>query len=59
LFFCVKRLDTTKEAFVANAIRLMLERHQLFIHHVTKAIKVIAKYCTNMGIASNSSSLEE
>jgi hypothetical protein len=59
LFFRVRHWDTTKEAFVANAIRLTLEHHQLFIHHGTKAIKVVAKYCTNMGIASNSSSLEE
>jgi hypothetical protein len=52
--------DTTKEAFVANAIRLALEHHQLFIHHhAAKATKVAAKYCTSMGIPSSSSSKEE
>jgi hypothetical protein len=59
LFSCVRFRGTTKEAFVANAIRLALEHHQLFIHHhAVKAIEA-AKYCTNMGIPFSSSSLEE
>jgi hypothetical protein len=38
----------------------MLEHHQLFItHHVAKVLEVAAKYCTNMGIPSSSSSLKE
>jgi hypothetical protein len=56
LFFCVKLWGTTKEAFVVFA----LEHHQLFTHHhATKAIKTTAKYRTNMGIPSSSSSSEE
>jgi hypothetical protein len=60
LFFCVKLQGTTKEAFVANVIQLALEHHQLFTHHhATKVVEVVAKYYTNMGIPSSSSSLEE
>jgi hypothetical protein len=60
LFFCVTLWGTTKEAFVVDAIWLALEHCQLFIHHhVAKIIETITKYCTNMGISSNSSSLEE
>jgi hypothetical protein len=59
LFSCVRLRGTTKEVFVANAIRLALEHHQLFTHHhAAKAIKA-AKYCTNMAIPSSSSSLDE
>jgi hypothetical protein len=60
LFSCVRLQGTTKEAFVANAIRFALEHRQLFTHHhATKAIEAIAKYRTNMGIPSSSSSSEE
>jgi len=53
-------LGTTKEVFVANEIRLTLEHRQLFTHHhAAKVVETAAKYCTNMGIAPNSSSLEE
>ncbi len=46
-----------REAFIVNAIQLALEHCQLFIHHhVPKVVKVAVKYCTNMGIASSSSS---
>jgi hypothetical protein len=59
-FFGVRLQGTTKEAFVANAIQLALEHHQLFTHHhATKAIEVATKYHTNMDITSNSFSLEE
>jgi hypothetical protein len=59
-FSCARLQGTTHEAFVANAIRLVLEHHQLFTHHhVTKALKAATKYRTNMGIPSSSSSLEE
>jgi hypothetical protein len=60
LFYCVSLRGTTKEAFVANAIGLALERRQLFTHHhVAKVVEVAAKYHTNMGIPSSSSSSEE
>jgi hypothetical protein len=60
LLSCVRLRGTTKEAFVANAIRLVLEHHQLFTHHhATKAIDVATKYRIIMGIPSSSSSLEE
>jgi hypothetical protein len=60
LFSYVRLQGTTKEAFVANVIQLALEHHQLFTHHhATKVVKVAAKYRTNMGIPSNSSSSEE
>jgi hypothetical protein len=60
LFFCVRLRGTTKEAFVANAIRLALEHRQLFTHHhATKAIETTTKHRTNMGIPSSSSSSEE
>jgi len=60
LFFCVRLRGTTKEAFVVDAIRLMLKHCQLFTHHhAAKVIEVASKYRTNMGIAFNSSSLEE
>jgi hypothetical protein len=59
LFFCVRFWGTTKEAFIAYAIQLVLEHHQLFTHHdATKVVKTTAKYHTNMGITSNSSSEE-
>jgi hypothetical protein len=55
IFFYVSFQSTTKEAFVANAIRLALEHHEIFIHHhATKAIEAAAKYYTNMGIDSSS-----
>jgi hypothetical protein len=41
---CVRLGGTTKKTFVANAILLVLEHHQLFIHHATKVVKVAAKY---------------
>jgi hypothetical protein len=51
LFSCVRFQGTTKEVFVANAIQLALVHFQLFTHHhASKAIKVVAKYCNNMGI---------
>jgi hypothetical protein len=57
LFSCVRLQGTTKEAFVANGIRLVLEHHQQFIHHhATKVGDVVTKYHINMGIPSNSSS---
>jgi hypothetical protein len=60
LFFCVRLRGTTKEVFVANAIQLAFEHHQLFTHHhVAKAIEITAKYHTNVDITSSSSSLEE
>jgi hypothetical protein len=60
LFSCVRLQGTTKEAFVANAIRLELEHRQLFIHHhATKAVEAATKYRTNMGIPFSSSFLEE
>jgi hypothetical protein len=60
LFFCVRLRGTTKEAFVANAIRLALEHHQLFIHHhAAKAIEAMAKYRTSMCIPSSSSSSKD
>jgi hypothetical protein len=60
LFSYVRLQRTTKEVFVANAIQLVLEHRQLFIyHHAAKVVKVAAKYCTNMGIPSSSSSSEE
>jgi hypothetical protein len=46
-------LGHNKGGFVANAIRLALEHHQLFIYHATKVVKVATKYCTNMGITFN------
>jgi len=50
----------TKEAFVAYAIRLALEHHQLFTpRHATKVIKTTTKYHTIMGILFSSSSSEE
>jgi hypothetical protein len=50
---------TTKEAFVANAIQLVLEHHQLLTHHhVAKVVEVATKYRTSMGIPSSSYSLE-
>ncbi len=56
---CVRLHGTTKEAFVVDAIQLVLE-HQLFIHHhVAKVVEVTTKYHTNMGIVFSSSSLEE
>jgi hypothetical protein len=59
LFF-VRLQGTTNEAFVVDAIWLVLEHCQLFTHHhATKVIKAIAKYCTNMGIVSNSLSKED
>ncbi len=58
--FCVRLWGTTKEAFVAYAIWLALEYHQIFIHqHATKAIETTTKHHTIMGIPSSSSSLEE
>jgi hypothetical protein len=60
LFSHVRLWGTTKEDFIANAIRLVLEHHQLFTHHhAAKAIETVAKYYTNMGIPSNSSLEEE
>ncbi len=61
LFFsCVKLWGTTKEAFVANAIRFAFKCYQLFTHHhATKVIEVATKYHTSMGIPSSSSSLKE
>jgi len=60
LFFYVRLQGTTKEAFVANVIRLALEHHQLFTHHhVAKIVEAATKYRTNMGIPSSSSSSEE
>jgi len=60
LFSCVRLQGTTKEAFVANAIRLALEHHQQFTHHhATKVVDVVTKYHISMGIPSNSSSSEE
>jgi hypothetical protein len=51
---------TTKEAFVVNAIQHVLEHHQLFTHHhVTKIVIITTNYCTTMGIAFNSSSLND
>jgi hypothetical protein len=45
LFSCVKLRGTTKEAFVANAIRLTFEHRELFIHHhVAKTIEATTKY---------------
>jgi hypothetical protein len=56
-FFHVKLQGTTKEAFVAYAIPLVLEHRQLFIHHHgTETIETITKYHTIMGIPSSSSS---
>jgi hypothetical protein len=49
-----------KEAFIADAIQLVFEHHQLFIyHHVAKVVKATTKYHINMGIASSSSLKEE
>jgi hypothetical protein len=60
LFSCVRLGGTIKEAFVANAIQLAFEHCQLFIHHhAAKVVEATAKYRTNMGIPSNSSSSEE
>jgi len=60
LFSYVELQNTTKEAFVANVIRLALEHHQLFTHHhAGKTVEAAAKYHTNMGIPSSSSSSEE
>jgi hypothetical protein len=60
LFFYVRLWGTTKEDFIANAIRLVLEHHQLFTHHhAPKTIEAATKYCTNKGIPSNSSLEEE
>jgi len=60
LFFCVRLWGTTKEAFVAYAIWLALEYHQLFTHrHATKAIETTTKHHTIMGIPFSSSSLKE
>jgi len=59
LLFCLRFGGTTKEAFVANAIQIVLKHPQLFFHHATKVIKVATKYCTNMGIVFSSSSLKE
>jgi hypothetical protein len=60
LFSCVRLWGTTKEAFVANVIPLVLEHRQLFTHHhVVKAMEAAAKYRTSMGIPSNSSSSKE
>jgi hypothetical protein len=60
LFSYVRLRSTTKETFVANAIRLVLEHYQLFTHHhAAKAVEATAKYRTNMGILSSSSSSEE
>jgi hypothetical protein len=58
-FFYIRLGGIRKEAFVANAIRIVLEHPQLLIHHATKVVKVATKYCTNMGIVSSSSSLKE
>jgi hypothetical protein len=44
-------LGKTKEVFVASAIQLAFEHCQLFIHHATKVVEVVVKFCTNMGIA--------
>jgi hypothetical protein len=60
LFICVRLRAVTKEAFVANAIRLVFEHCQLFTHHhVAKVIEAIAKYRTDMGIPFSSLSSEE
>jgi hypothetical protein len=60
LFSCVRLWGTTKDAFVANAIQLALEHHQLFTHHhAKKVVEVTIKYRTSMGIPSSSSSSEE
>jgi DNA-directed RNA polymerase subunit E'/Rpb7 len=49
-----------KEPFVANVIRFALVYRQLFFHHhAAKVVKATIKYCTTMGIFSNSSSSEE
>ncbi len=51
IYLFVKLQGTTKEAFVVDAIRLVLEHCQLFTHHhAIKVIEVIPKYHTNMGI---------
>jgi hypothetical protein len=52
-------LGHNKGGFVANAIRLVLEHCQLFIHHATKVIKVATKYYINMNIAFSSSSSKD
>jgi hypothetical protein len=59
LFFYVSLQGITKDAFVVDVIQFMLEHCQIFTFHTTKVVEAIAKYCTNMGIASSSSSLEE
>jgi hypothetical protein len=60
LFLYVRLWGTTNEAFVVDAIRLAFEHFQLFTHHhTTKVVEVVAKYRTNMGIASISSSSKE
>jgi len=60
LFSYVRLWGTTKEDFVANAIRLVFEHRQLFIHHhAAKVVEVVARYHTSMGIPSSSSSSEE
>jgi hypothetical protein len=60
LFFCVRFQGTTKEAFVEDAIQLAFEHCQLLTHHhATKVVEFAAKYRTNMGIFSSSSSKEE
>ncbi len=57
---CVRFLGITNETFVANASWLVFKHCQLFIpHHAIKVVEAITKYRTNMGIISNSSSLEE
>jgi hypothetical protein len=56
MFFCARLQGTTKEVFVANAIRFLLEHYLLFTHHhVAKVTIATTNYRTNMGIAFSTS----
>jgi hypothetical protein len=59
LFFVPRLQNTTKEAFVVDAIQLTHQHRQLFTHHhVVEVVEAITTYRRNMGIVSDSSSNE-
>jgi ABC-type lipoprotein export system ATPase subunit len=56
-FFVPRLRDSTKEAFVADAIQFTFQHQQLLTyHHATEAIKVAVTYQKNMSIVFDYSS---
>jgi hypothetical protein len=49
MFLVIKLQDTTKEAFVVNAVKLTLQHQQFFTqHHMAKVVEVVATYWKNI-----------